>query len=84
MQSIWNLDGVTVSNIITVDTDPGGTVVLRGVAMQYGEGKVTRVHNWNAMAMPGGWHVEIPGRGSLQGSTFNLGLEVAATINRIA
>jgi deoxyhypusine synthase len=80
MMWVWNMEGVRISTIATVTMGPStwitGTGLYRESAFQ-----------WHALAETNGWFVEIMDtagkRGSLQGATYNLPLEVASAVRRI-
>lgn len=75
MNTIWNFEGISISGIATVSLDQGtvicGTGSKKGIPF-----------DWKAEVNPHGWMVSIISSrgfiGCMQGTTFNLPLEVAA------
>ena len=86
IRSIWNYDFTQV--LLTgasVDPDPA----FVGVVQSTEHSSSRRIYTWVALPKPEGFYViiSIPGgatRGSAQGATFNLGLEVAKVFEGIA
>jgi hypothetical protein len=77
---IWNYNGIQVFDIITVHASTN-SVILHGIGMAY-----NRHFAWQAQAQQHGWQIIIISatnkRMQIDGSTFNLGLEVYAAAKR--
>ncbi len=81
MNLIWNFEHVKIPDVMTV-YHFDGSVFIKGTGI-YGDWPF----EWNAIALQGGYYITIISltgkRGEFQGSTFNLGLEVAAAVKRL-
>lgn len=93
MQLVWNMEGVKVFGTVQVrwvnDIEPWITGLGLREATYGGvmSNQHDRIFSWQAKAISNGYFVEITTeaglRGSFQGSTFNLPLEVATAARRI-
>jgi hypothetical protein len=81
MKTIWNIDGVYVFEPMSV-THNDGSVWINGIGTYN-----SRPFEFHALALQHGYFIEIIAingkRGDIQGSTFNLGLEVASAVRRL-
>lgn len=80
MRAIWGLDGCRV---FASGITSGGDAGIVGCAIK----RNGSFYTWEAFPKPHGWYVitRLESTGweeSLQGSTFNLGLEVATAVQR--
>lgn len=87
MNLAWNFDGVMVSEVVSARFD-GSTLVVSGTGMMRGTGQNGLIpFQWEALPVPGGWHVtyiKLTGKiGSFIGATMNLPLEVATGAKRL-
>lgn len=77
MNLIWSHEDTQISGIVSAKFSNQSLLVS-------GTGKFKdRFFEWQAAVTSEGWYITIPGRGSSQGSTFNLQLEVASAVRRI-
>lgn len=77
MSLIWSDDNVNVYDIVSADV-VDQILIIRGTGTING-----RFFEWSASVTPNGWYITFPGKGSSQGATFNLQLEVATAANRL-
>lgn len=79
---VWSLEGVRILPI-TTNRWEGPQLWVNGVSMYH-----ERLVQWEATVLQNGWYVRViadTGRiGEVQGATFNLPLEVAAAVRRLA
>ena len=83
---VWNHDGVKIFSTMGVEAKDN-TVVVKGTGVQETSLPSTIPFAFTAISTHQGWYVEIETgsgrRGSMQGGTYNLPLEVAASARRI-
>jgi hypothetical protein len=79
---VWNLDGIQIGSI-SINRWDGMQMFTTGWAFKNGN-----IIQWEATVTSLGWLISITranGKiGELQGATFNLPLEIANVINRLA
>jgi hypothetical protein len=82
----WDHDGVRIFRTMSVRTE-GNTTVIEGTG-DFSRPPGHTLFTFTAQALEQGWYVEVHrglGKmGSYQGATFNLPLEVAAAVRRLA
>lgn len=89
MNLIWQNEGVTISGVTTNRFQDAQLFVIgTGVLAQtVGVSNYAKQFQWEATATTQGWYITIHainGKvGEVQGSTFNLPLEVAAAVRRL-
>lgn len=87
MKAVWAHDNVTIYDIITTQWS-GQELWILGIATHNRTEINRELLSWQATVTPNGWLVAVirsTGRvGEFQGATFNLPLEVAAAIRRLA
>lgn len=85
-QLVWNVNGIRVFGTVSVRWVENAEPWITGLGTIDVLGE-NAVFSWQAKAMPLGYFVEISTesglRGSYQGPTFNLPLEVASAARRI-
>ena len=78
---VWNYDGVRIFDVMAVKAQ-SQTVMIHGNGMH-----VDQPFKWIATVTPEGWNVTYVKansvRGSFQGATFNMLLEIAAGAKRV-
>ena len=86
MNFMWNAEGIRISDSISARCDNTTVWIVGHGIIQRGDNH--EAFRWDAMATPLGWYVTIYTfggvlKGSAQGATFNLPLEVASIVRRI-
>jgi hypothetical protein len=77
MSMVWSHDSTNIYDIVTAEF-ANQALLIRGTGTRFG-----KFFEWKAAVTSEGWYVTIGDRGSVQGSTFNLQLEVATAASRL-
>ncbi len=77
MPMVWSHDSINIYDIVTAEF-ANQALLVRGTGTRFG-----KFFEWTASVTSEGWYITFPGKGSVQGSTFNLQLEVASAALRL-